>query len=150
MAYPVKRAFLRLVKHTVNRVSVPLARSGHGPFVLVRHVGRRSGRTYATPLVVARVPDGFVIELTYGPDVDWYRNITAAGGCVVVHRGVEYQVDRIESCSTADGLAAFGVPRSLVLRLLRRREFRRLHVAEADVSFGGGQQPPSSPRQSRT
>ena len=61
MAYPVKRAVLRLVKHTVNRVSVPLARSGHGPFVLVRHVGRRSGRTYATPLVVARVPDGFVI-----------------------------------------------------------------------------------------
>ena len=52
MAYPVKRAFLRLVKHTVNRLSVPLARSGHGPFVLVRHVGRRSGRTYATPLVV--------------------------------------------------------------------------------------------------
>ena len=70
--------------------------------------------------------------MTYGPDVDWYRNITAAGGCVVVHRGVEYQVDRIESCSTADGLAAFGFPRSLVLRLLRRREFRRLHVAEAD------------------
>ena len=95
-------------------------------------------------------PGRLVIELTYGPDVDWYRNITAAGGCVVIHRGVENQVDRIESCSTADGLAAFGFPRSLVLRLLRRREFRRLHVAEADVSFGGGQQPPSSPRQSRT
>jgi hypothetical protein len=133
VAYAVKRGFLWLVKHTVNRVSVPLARSGHGPFALVRHVGRRSGRTYATPLVVARVPDGFVIELTYGPDVDWYRNITAAGGCVVTYRAVEYQVDRIESCSTADGLAAFGFPRSFVLRLLRRREFRRLHVAEADV-----------------
>jgi hypothetical protein len=84
-------------------------------------------------LQVARVPDGFVIELTYGPDVDWFRNITAAGGCVVIYRAVGYQVDRIESCSTADGLAAFGFPRSLVLRLLRRREFRRLHVAEADV-----------------
>ena len=70
------------------------------------------------------VPDGFVIELTYGPDVDWYRNITAAGGCVIVYRREEYQVDRIEPCSTADGLAAFGFPRSLVLRLLRRHEFR--------------------------
>ncbi len=68
MAYSVKRGFLWLVKHTVNRVSVPLARSGHGPFALVRHVGRRSGRTYVTPLVVARVPEGFVIELTYGVD----------------------------------------------------------------------------------
>ena len=123
----LKRGFLGLVKNTINRVSVPLARSGHGPFAIVRDVGRRSGRMYETPLVVARVRGGFVIELTYGPDVDWYRNITAAGGCVVVDRGDEYQVDRIEPCSTADGLAAFGFPRSLVLRLLRRHDFRRLH-----------------------
>jgi len=75
VACEVKRGFLWLVKHTVNRVSVPLARSGRGPFALVCHVGRRSGRTYATPLVVAYVPGGFVIELTYGPDADWYRNI---------------------------------------------------------------------------
>jgi deazaflavin-dependent oxidoreductase (nitroreductase family) len=126
----LKRGFLGLVKTTINRVSVPLARSGHGPFAIVRNVGRRSGRMYETPLVVARVPGGFVIELTYGPDVDWYRNITAAGGCVVVYRRDEYQVDRIELCSTADGLAAFGFPRSLVLRLLRRHDFRRLHVTE--------------------
>jgi deazaflavin-dependent oxidoreductase (nitroreductase family) len=126
----LKRGFLGLVKNTINRVSVPLARSGHGPFAVVRNVGRRSGRMYETPLVVARVPGGFVIELTYGPDVDWYRNITAAGGCVVVYRRDEYQVDRIELCSTADGLAAFGFPRSLVLRLLRRHDFRRLHVTE--------------------
>ncbi len=51
-------------------------------------------------------------------------------GCVVVYRREEYQVDRIEPCSTDDGLAAFGVPRSLILRLLRRHEFRRLHVAD--------------------
>ena len=126
----LKRGFLGLVKNTINRVSVPLAGSGHGPFAIVRNVGRRSGRMYETPLVVARVPGGFVIELTYGPDVDWYRNITAAGGCVVVYRRDEYQVDRIELCSTADGLAAFGFPRSLVLRLLRRHDFRRLHVTE--------------------
>ena len=130
MSQHLKRGFLGLVKNTINRVSVPLARSGHGPFAIVRNVGRRSGRMYETPLVVARVPGGFVIELTYGPDVDWYRNITAAGGCVVVYRRDEYQVDRIELCSTADGLAAFGFPRSLVLRLLRRHDFRRLYVAE--------------------
>jgi deazaflavin-dependent oxidoreductase (nitroreductase family) len=131
MASSLKRGFLHLVKHTVNRVSAPLARSGHGPFALVRHVGRRSGRIYETPLVVARVPGGFVIELTYGSDVDWYRNIAAAGGCAVIYRHSEYEVDRIEPCSAADGLAAFGFPRSLVLRLLRRHEFRRLRVAGA-------------------
>jgi F420H(2)-dependent quinone reductase len=127
----VKRGFLRLLKNTINRLAVPIARSGRGPLALVRHVGRRTGLTYETPLVLARVPDGFVAELTYGPDVDWYRNITAAGRCVVVQHGVEYPVDRIEPCSTEDGLAAFGPPRSLVLRALRRHEFRVLHVEPA-------------------
>ena len=126
----LKRGLIWLATNTINRVAVPWARSGHGPFALVRHLGRRSGRTYETPLVVAVVSGGFVIELTYGPDVDWFRNITAAGGCVVVFRRTEYRVDRVELCSREDGLAAFGFPRSLVLRLLRRRVFRRLHVVD--------------------
>ena len=124
----VRRRFLWLLKNSVNRFAVPIARSGRGPLALVRHVGRRTGRTYETPLVLARTPDGFVAELTYGAEVDWYRNVTAAGRCVVVQRGVEYPISRIEPCPTEDGLAAFGPPRSLVLRLLRRHEFRRLIV----------------------
>lgn len=130
----LKRALVWLAKNTINRIAVPLARSGHGPFAIVRHVGRRSGRTYETPLVVAVVPGGFTIELTYGPDVDWFRNIAAAGGCVVVYRTKEYQIDGVKPCSRDDGLAAFGFPRSLVLRLLRRRDFRRLLVAETSTT----------------
>ena len=87
-----------------------LARTGHGPFSLVRHVGRKSGTIYETPLIVSRVPDGFVAELTYGPEVSWYRNIVAAGRCVIIFRGAEYRIDRIESCTAAEGLAAFGNP----------------------------------------
>ena len=139
-----KRGFLWLVKNTVNRVAIPIARTGHGPLALIRHVGRRTGRTYETPLVLARLPDGFVAELTYGADVDWYRNVTAAGRCVVVKHGVEYAVDRIEPCSTEDGLAAFGPLRSLVLRALRRHEFRRLHVEPAaDSQADSSRDPPT-------
>jgi hypothetical protein len=29
--------------------------------------------------VFAPIRDGFMIELTYGPDVDWHKNIVAAG-----------------------------------------------------------------------
>jgi len=129
-SWHLKRGLIWLVTNTINRITVPWARSGRGPFAIVRHVGRSSGRTYETPLVVAAVPGGFVIELTYGPDVDWFRNITATGGCVVVYRRKEYRVDQVQPCSRKDGLAAFGFPRSLVLRLLRRHEFRRLHVAD--------------------
>jgi hypothetical protein len=35
----------------------------------------------------------------------------------------------MDPLETAAGLKAFGAPRNLVLRLLRRHEFRLLHVA---------------------
>jgi deazaflavin-dependent oxidoreductase (nitroreductase family) len=124
----VKRRFLWLLTNTLNRLTKRLARTGRGPFALVRHVGRTSGRTYETPLILARVPDGFVAELTYGPGVDWYRNIVAAGGCVVVHGGAEHRVDRIEPCDPDTGRRAFGFPAALLLRVLRRHEFRLLRT----------------------
>ncbi len=67
------------VKHFVNPVLRYATRSSRGPFALLRHVGRRSGKTYEIPIMVWRVEDGFVIVLTYGPHVDWLRNLQAAG-----------------------------------------------------------------------
>lgn len=124
----VRTGFLWLLKNTLNRLTTRLATSGRGPFALVRHVGRRSGRTYETPLILARVPEGFVAELTYGPSVNWYRNITAAGHCTVVYNGTEHEVDAIEPYPADAGIRAFGNPAALVLRLLRRHEFRLLHT----------------------
>jgi len=129
MTSSIRSGFLWVLKNTLNRATLRAARSGHGPFSLVRHVGRKSGATYETPVILARRPDGFVAELTYGPQVNWYRNIVAAGHCEVVYKGVEHHIDHIEPCSTEDGLKAFGNPRAVVLRLLRRHEFRLLHEA---------------------
>ncbi len=127
----VRGRFLWLLKNTLNRATTRAARSGRGPFSLVRHVGRKSGTLYETPVILARVSDGFVAELTYGPQVQWYRNIAAAGGCVVVFQGAEHRIDRIEPCSSAAGLDAFGLPAALVLKLLRRGDFRLLHESRA-------------------
>jgi deazaflavin-dependent oxidoreductase (nitroreductase family) len=124
----VKRQFLWLLNNTLNRLTTRLARSGRGPFALVRHVGRKSGKTYETPLILARVPDGFVAELTYGTDVNWYRNIVAAGECVIISGGAEHRIDRIEPCDPDTGIRAYGYPAALVLRILRRHEFRLLHT----------------------
>jgi deazaflavin-dependent oxidoreductase (nitroreductase family) len=127
----VRRGWLWLLKNTLNRVTTPLARAGIGPLALVRHVGRKTGRRYETPLLLARLGDDFVAELTYGPAVSWYRNVEAAGGCEVVVGGRAFAIDRIEVLPTEDGLRAFGYPAAWVLRLLRRREFRLLGRAAA-------------------
>jgi hypothetical protein len=125
-----RTVWLSVIKRTINPLALRAARSGRGPFSLVRHVGRRSGTAYETPIMLAPVAQGFVAELTYGEGVAWYRNVVAAGGhCTVLQHGTSYVIDRMDPMEAEAGLKAFGAPRSWVLRLLRRREFRLLHVA---------------------
>jgi deazaflavin-dependent oxidoreductase (nitroreductase family) len=64
-------------------VTNPLQRlwAGWAPSMgILEHRGRRSGRVFRTPLTVFSTDDGVAILLTYGPDRDWLKNITAAGG----------------------------------------------------------------------
>jgi deazaflavin-dependent oxidoreductase (nitroreductase family) len=119
---------LWLLNSTLNRVTSRVARSGHGPVSLVRHVGRKSGRTYETPLILAKAPEGFIAELTYGQNVNWYQNIVAAGGCVVVYRGVEYRVNHIGPCSAVHGRSAYPAPFRFILKAAGRNEFRLLRT----------------------
>ena len=85
--HKVTRGFLWVLNHTLNRVTMRLAKWGRGPFSVIRHVGRRTGRAFETPVILARVPEGFIAELTYGDTVNWYCNVVAAGGCAVLYRG---------------------------------------------------------------
>ena len=125
----VKRTWLRVLQHTLNPLTLRMARRGTGPFALVRHTGRKSGRTFETPLILARVPGGFVAELTYGPEVNWSRNLEAAGGGEVVWKGRPYPIDGITPMPTEAGRRAFGPPASWLLAALRRHEFRLLREA---------------------
>src|SRR5258706_15517931 len=106
----IRSAFLNVLKHTLNPVTRRLAGTSWGPFASVQHVGRRSGKHYQTPIIVSRAPDGFVIELTYGPEVDWHKNVLAAGGCTLVWHGKAYAINRIEPLDSAAGRAAFPAP----------------------------------------
>jgi deazaflavin-dependent oxidoreductase (nitroreductase family) len=75
------------VKHVINPLFRRVARLSHGPFALLRHTGRKSGKAYEIPIMVWRDTDGFVIVLTYGPQVDWLRNLQAASqGTLNWHR----------------------------------------------------------------
>ena len=127
----LRKGLFVVLKHTLNPLTHRLARSSHGPFTLVRHVGRRSGQRYETPIIVSPVEDGFVIELTYGPDVDWHKNVLAAGGCTVVWHGKEYVIDTIEPLNTETGRAAFPPAQQFILRVIRRKHFEKLKFQQA-------------------
>ncbi len=70
--------------------------------------------------------DGFVIELTYGYEVDWHKNIVAAGSCTLLWHGKEYVVDRIEPLDTDTGRAAYPLPQRIILRILGRKHYEKL------------------------
>jgi deazaflavin-dependent oxidoreductase (nitroreductase family) len=120
------RTFSTILKHTLNRLTSRGARGRGGPFALVRHVGRKSGKPYETPIIVQPVEGGFMIELTYGDDVDWYRNVVAANGCRILWHGTEYTITALEPVDAAVGIAAFSPAQQRILRLLRRSHFVRL------------------------
>jgi deazaflavin-dependent oxidoreductase (nitroreductase family) len=79
-----------------------LRRAGRpGAFAsLIRHRGRRSGRSYETPVGVMALEDGFVIMLPYGSRTQWLRNVLAAGEATVVTEGATYHVDKPQVVST--------------------------------------------------
>lgn len=61
-------------------------------FAMLTHVGRTSGRVYRTPINIFRSGDHYLFALTYGSNVDWVKNVHAAGGCVMRSRGRDIQL----------------------------------------------------------
>jgi deazaflavin-dependent oxidoreductase (nitroreductase family) len=97
----VRDGWLWLIKHTLNRATLRSARGRHSRFTIVRHVGRKSGKQYETVILTAPVPEGFVAELTYGPDVAWYRNLVAAGAGQIVHHRHTFDIDTSRAADRA-------------------------------------------------
>jgi deazaflavin-dependent oxidoreductase (nitroreductase family) len=128
----VKRGWLAFIKHTLNHATMAAAKRGSRRFSLIRHVGRRSGKPYETVIMVAPHPRGFTAELTYGPEVAWYRNTVAANRAELLYAGETYEIDGVESLDATVGRASYPVPERYVLRLLRREQFILLHVAGRD------------------
>jgi len=77
---------------------------------IIEHVGRKSGRQFRTPVNVFPTDDGLAILLTYGPNRDWLKNLTAANGGRIKHYGksVAYTGPRVmpkaEAAQSVTGL----------------------------------------------
>ena len=82
---PAPRWLARFNRHVTNRIA--RTHAGWLPgMAIVHHTGRHAGKAYTTPVLVFRDGGDEVVELTYGPDTDWVRNVMAAGECELTTR----------------------------------------------------------------
>jgi deazaflavin-dependent oxidoreductase (nitroreductase family) len=78
--------FRRVVNRYVNPVTRPVAKR-LPTFAILTHRGRKTGRTYRTPINVFRRGNDYYFFLTYGSDVEWVKNVLATGSCSIESRG---------------------------------------------------------------
>jgi deazaflavin-dependent oxidoreductase (nitroreductase family) len=124
---PAPRWVARANKAGLNRVTKFIAPWAPGWAVVV-HRGRKSGKTFRTPLWAFRRGDGYVVALTYGPTADWVRNVLAAGGCELETRRRRYQVSnpRVYRDENATDMPAF--IRFMLRRVIKAPEFLSVDV----------------------
>src|SRR5919201_1658949 len=90
---PRARRLIRVAARSVNPLVLRIAGRRWMPIVgILHHRGRRSGRTYATPLGMRPLGDGFVMPRTFGTNAAWYHNVRAAGWAVVTWGGADHTV----------------------------------------------------------
>jgi hypothetical protein len=116
-------------RRTLNPLTLRMAGNRLRIYAALQHTGRRSGRRYTTPVVAEPLGDGFVIPLPYGNDVDWYRNVMAAGLCQLTWNGRTYRLDRPELIAPARALSVFPWVQRIIFTGGGIRQYIWLHRA---------------------
>ncbi len=114
---------LRLFTRAMRPLALRSAGKQGSSTSVVRHVGRRSGRAYETPVIAARHGDSFLIALPYGERTDWLKNVLAKGSAAIVTDGQTYEVDQPELIPMAEATGYF--------RPREQRMHRQFHVDAA-------------------
>jgi deazaflavin-dependent oxidoreductase (nitroreductase family) len=127
------RRLARFNNRVSNRLTLPLAPRLPGLGV-VAHVGRRSGRTYRTPVNVFSRDGGFVFALPYGRQAQWVQNVLQARQCELTTRGTTYVLTNPEIFGDETRHAAAPIARPM-LRLVRAREFMRMDAADPEPTI---------------
>jgi deazaflavin-dependent oxidoreductase (nitroreductase family) len=95
----------RAVAKFNRRITNPLAVRFGGWAPLngtLEHVGRKSGKTYQTPLNIFETADGFVVPIGYGVESHWVQNALAGGPLKVHKAGRTVQVVNARIVSKVD------------------------------------------------
>jgi len=139
---------IRSVARLVNPLVLRIAGRQHMPVAgIIHHRGRKTGRSYATPLGIrpATTAAGFVMPLTFGESAGWYRNIVAAGSCVITWRGADHTMASPVIVDRATALPAFPRYERLALRAIGINEFVWLPDAPASPKAASPATPVAPP-----
>jgi deazaflavin-dependent oxidoreductase (nitroreductase family) len=120
----VLRAVRRFNRRFMNPRQMKTAGTPGAYAGVIRHLGRRSGRVYETPVEPFATDDGFVIALPYGTSSNWVKNVLAAGSATLVTEGQTYEVDKPEI-----------VPLSEVVDVLPSKERRNLRLFRVEQAL---------------
>lgn len=134
---PIPIRITRFNRRFLNPAMLRLA--GRGSLVDLEHVGRRSGRTYHTPLMAFRSADpgrndrdSVTVALTYGPDVEWLRNVRHAGGARMRMRGQILTLGAPRDLDPDEALRRITMPQRALLRWpVRCRDYIEMPVLTA-------------------
>jgi len=98
---------IRFNKQTLNPATLKMAGGRSSVYATLKHIGRRSGRAYMTPVVAKPLGDGFVIPLPYDAVVDWCRNVMATRTCTLIWNEQAYTLEKPEIIQQSQALKAF-------------------------------------------
>jgi deazaflavin-dependent oxidoreductase (nitroreductase family) len=88
MAFPRRMAAL---PRLLNPLVLPLTRHVP-PLAVLHHQGRRSGRSYDTPVQAYATHDGWLVGLAYDHNAPFALNLLAAGGGEMTRAGRRYRI----------------------------------------------------------
>jgi len=101
----------------------------------IHHVGRRSGKSYVTPVNARVNEDIAVVPLTFGNQSDWVRNVRAARYCWIRVNGNYHHAVRPQLVNWADAKslarATFNPLQRMALRSLGIKQFMQLDVTSS-------------------
>src|SRR5260370_41432202 len=134
---PIVKIVMRPMTKVLNPLIVKLAGGRHfGMAAQIQHVGRRSGRTYTTPVSARRTVDMVAIALTFGNQSDWSRNVRSAGGGTIRIKGENYDVTQPQVMSRQEAKpllqAAFSPMERAAFRMLGIKQVMILRTVSAE------------------
>lgn len=127
---PLPPALARFNRIVTNRLLLPLAAILPN-FGVIVHRGRVSGEEYLTLVNWWRDDETAIVALTYGTDVDWLKNLRAAGGGTIRNRRKSYRVGAPEVIGE-EGMRRMSVVVRFVLNTIHVDRFAVMPLLRPD------------------